>query len=623
MPLAEPTLPNLAIEQLATRARALGVDCETLYGTLRLPSRINRALIHALHGPAIFAPAYFGVDAVQVADEVTAALMHSGAGDVDPDEMALDYIEAIDDADQCIERCLNDIPTHRYSLVGFSIGFDSQKLPSAALAKRLREREPSLHILAGGTGCDGPMGRALLETFREFDGVLQGEADATFLDTLKALHGKIPLSNVPNLIYRERDEIHETSAIESPVVESLPLPDYTAFLDQLARSEYTDGLRVLFFESSRGCWWGDAHQCRFCGIMAIGSTDYRSVSPGEVLETIAELERYDPDILYATDAVLDRGYFRTVLPTLAENRRYKTSPDRPLLFYEIKPPLRRSEVELLADAGIRIVQPGIESFSTRLLRLMRKGSTAIKQVELLKWLKAYEVRPAYGLIAGVPGETEDDYQDSINVMRLIHHLYPPAGVNELALHKFSPYAKDPSAFGIVNIRPFELQRITYRTDDATLSRLCYQLDFDVLGDRHRPPLAAARRSFEAAVLAWREAYEVGGSQLLCAGVEHHEVVVRRAAGRIDFEILDGLEARVARECASVTSLSRLCVLVDEPVDMVLPRIEALCGKGLMLHLDDRYLSLAVPSSHAAAEEGGNLARRVDAAVASMAGEQKC
>jgi radical SAM superfamily enzyme YgiQ (UPF0313 family) len=71
-------------------------------------------------------------------------------------------------------------------------------------------------------------------------------------------------------------------------------------------------------------------------------------------------------------------YFKTVLPRLAESGSYT-------IFYEIKANLRREQVHLLADAGVRWIQPGIESLDDNALRLIGKGNSTLMNVQLLKW----------------------------------------------------------------------------------------------------------------------------------------------------------------------------------------------------------------------------------------------
>ena len=80
------------------------------------------------------------------------------------------------------------------------------------------------------------------------------------------------------------------------------------------------------------------------------------------------------------------------------------------LFYEVKANLRLQQVALLAAAGIDRIQPGIESLSDHVLKLMRKGTTALQNVQLLKWCREHGVKAEWNVLYGFPGELPEDYE---------------------------------------------------------------------------------------------------------------------------------------------------------------------------------------------------------------------
>ena len=57
------------------------------------------------------------------------------------------------------------------------------------------------------------------------------------------------------------------------------------------------------------------------------------------------------------------------------------------LFYETKANLRFEQLATLWKGGVRWIQPGIESFSNPVLRLMKKGTTAFQNIQLLRWCR--------------------------------------------------------------------------------------------------------------------------------------------------------------------------------------------------------------------------------------------
>ena len=79
------------------------------------------------------------------------------------------------------------------------------------------------------------------------------------------------------------------------------------------------------------------------------------------------------------DNIMPHEYFRTMLPTLAQ------ADLSAHIFYEQKANLNLRQVKSLRDAGVAIIQPGIEALSSPLLRLMRKGVTAEQNIRLLRY----------------------------------------------------------------------------------------------------------------------------------------------------------------------------------------------------------------------------------------------
>src|SRR5262249_45381988 len=135
----------------------------------------------------------------------------------------------------------------------------------------------------------------------------------------------------------------------------------------------------------------------------------------------------------AVDNILDMSY----LTTLCE--RLRAAPWDPNLFFEVKANLTRSQIRLLRAAGIQRIQPGLESLSSHVLTLMRKGTTMLVNAQLLKWAHYYGISVFWEIIPGFPGETEQDYQEQIELTPSLSPLPPPQGVGPVWLERFSPY----------------------------------------------------------------------------------------------------------------------------------------------------------------------------------------
>ena len=214
-------------------------------------------------------------------------------------------------------------------------------------------------------------------------------------------------------------------------------------------------LPTLLLETSRGCWWGAKHHCTFCGLNG-GTMHFRSKSPaaGRSRRSRGCLRR---------GRRLGRGgrqhprhaLLLHLLPELAR----RGAPVE--LFYEVKANLTRAQVAALARPGVRHVQPGIESLSDHVLRLMRKGTTALQNLQLLKWCTEYGVVPEWNFLYGFPREDPTEYERMADLVDSLGHLPPPSGSGPLRLDRFSPYHEAPADYGISGVRPLAPYRHLY------------------------------------------------------------------------------------------------------------------------------------------------------------------
>ena len=227
----------------------------------------------------------------------------------------------------------------------------------------------------------------------------------------------------------------------------------------------------ILIETARGCWWGAKQHCTFCGLN--GETmAFRAKSAERVLGEIErQLQRYGVRHFQAVDNIISHDYFRTLLPMLAERKLGVT------FFYEIKSNLRREQIQLMRDAGILAVQPGIESLSSHVLKLMRKGVTGIQNVQLLKWCREYGIEVAWNLLYGFPGETAEDYDEIARYASAITHLKAPGTIAPIRLDRFSPNFTQAEHFGIADIRPFSMYKFVYPLPEAEVANLAYFFEY--------------------------------------------------------------------------------------------------------------------------------------------------
>jgi ribosomal peptide maturation radical SAM protein 1 len=198
--------------------------------------------------------------------------------------------------------------------------------------------------------------------------------------------------------------------------------------------------------------------------------------------------------------ILDMHYFQDLLPTLAKT-------DRSLcLFYEVKANLNREHIRILYEAGVHRIQPGIESMSDHILKLMRKGTTALRNIQLLKWCKAHGISVDWNILYGFPGETSADYAAMLPLLEQIRFLGPPSACGPVRMDRFSPYFNAPEAFGLINVRPLAPYRYLYPFAEESLQKIAYYFDYNYTAEVDPTGFAA---SVIAYVNEWQQQPEYG------------------------------------------------------------------------------------------------------------------
>ncbi len=286
-----------------------------------------------------------------------------------------------------LEHLVDKYHLDQYDLLGFTSMF-SQNLACFAMARHIRERNPRVIIVMGGANCESPMGQELVKNVPAVDYVFSGPALKSFPAFLQhCMNGEHErCAAIPGVFSKDNKlpkQGHHTIGEEFDIDETIPL-NYDAFI-RLIEEKYPDcNLEIILpFETSRGCWWGERAHCTFCGLNGM-TMSYRAMHPARAVELISSLFRYSSQAvrLESVDNIMPKEYLESVFP------RLKT-PESMYIFYEIRSDLAGKEMQVLSDARVKVVQPGIESFATSTLKLMKKGTTTLNNKAILINLHIY------------------------------------------------------------------------------------------------------------------------------------------------------------------------------------------------------------------------------------------
>jgi ribosomal peptide maturation radical SAM protein 1 len=267
-------------------------------------------------------------------------------------------------------------------------------------------------------------------------------------------------------------------------------------------------------------------------------------------------------------------------------------------YYETKANLKKHEMRLLRDAGVRMIQPGIESLSTPILKLMRKGTTALQNVRFLKWCAEMGIIPDWNLLYGFPGEAPEEYSRMADVMLSLTHFTPPCSVHPICINRFSPYHKTPEEFGIRIRGPKPWYRYLHDTDEEGLNNLAYFFEHDY--DDGRDPEDYVKPVREVTE-SWNQDAEENFRKLTVKrGPGFVQVVDRRTNGKGGTYTLDGVAGEAYLACERGATPGKIWNGLSREFRSGVTQgdvrdfLQQMVKQRLVFEENDHYLSLAIP-----------------------------
>jgi B12-binding domain/radical SAM domain protein len=276
-------------------------------------------------------------------------------------------------------------------------------------------------FIAGGPHPSG----APEETLEYFDYVVIGEGEETLPELVKTVQEKEDPEKVPGIAYREAETGKVVMTPKRPYVN---LDSYPCFDPHKLRAP---------IEISRGCPWG----CKYCQTPRLFGREVRHRS----IDSIVKNAGYYDDLRfiasnafgYGSDGIHPR--FDKVEKLLSALHKL---PDKKIFFGTFPSEVRP---EFVTDESVELVRKycandslsvGVQSGSDRILKEIQRGHTVGDSISAVECCLEHEIVPAVDFIFGLPTETEEDQEKSLNLVRWIckkggtvraHYLTPLPG----------------------------------------------------------------------------------------------------------------------------------------------------------------------------------------------------
>lgn len=590
MPLANVNGPSVAMGTLKADLDVHGIGARVYYPSCWFADTLGRETLWTLqHAPPtwrvpewLFAEAMWGPDPARHVWHWQTCASNGGAPDAATRVRLRDARRRVE---EFLVRCVETIPWAALKIVGFTVS-SHQRLAVMALARELKRRYRALHVVLGGPACHGPAGPALLRAFPFVDAVCVGDGERVFAVHIRGILGEQPPGPVPN--FCRQGETAPPSVTTWRDLDALPDPDYDAYVER-PPAEIPKERRVLFMEMARGCWWGERQPCTFCGHNG-ACMSFRQKSCDRTYAELGRLRRrygHFTQMVHFTDSILPSAAFDQLLPRLAEK------PLAIRLGAQTRSTLTRDQVHLCRRAGIVRLTLGVESLSTRLLQLMGKGVSAIRNIQTLKWCRQHGIRVDWNILLGIPGERADDYRRLPELARTLVHLEPPLSVHRVVFVRWSEYVRSPERYALRNLRPHPTYRSCYpEVDEQLLFDVVEEFTCDFEGQDEIENYAADVR---IAAEDWRSVQERSALFSVPDGDTLNVVDLRGQTRRL--VPLRGLERKIYEACDAARSANSLVASAGGDAEAVQAALDWLTEAGLLLSMDSRYLSLAIPLGH--------------------------
>lgn len=493
------------------------------------------------------------------------------------------------EAPKFIDFCVDSVDWSRFGLIGFSVVFQ-QTLASIALARALKKRHPSIPIIMGGASFEDDIAEEVMRGCPQVDFVHCGDGEESFPQMVRRLYDGDSMQGLPGIMWRDNGSLaYAGRAPNLKDMNKTPAPDFDEYFYARNQAGFRNGNIddvLLPIETARGCWWGMKNHCTFCGLNRSGM-EFRAKSTENILEQLETLsKRYGILDFNAIDNIMAPEYTDKLFGRLIEAK----SDFR--IHYEIRPSLTRTQLKQMRMGGLFSVQPGVESFSTHLLKVMKKHTTGMRNLELIKWCTYYGINNLYNILVRFPGETVEDYRLHSEIIPKIVHWQAPWAIAQARADRGSPMYTDPESQSITSMVPsacydylfpkelFNLQRVSYYFDhqmENTLSESQYDELFGIVDGwqqrwRQRP------RPF----LTYRKAM---ATMLIDDGRN----------GSVKTTTYSGDAVALYEYCADAHSGKEIAAKFAG-AGWTEAALTEFIERDFMIHLDGRYLSLALPAN---------------------------
>ncbi len=324
--------------------------------------------------------------------------------------------------DAFVEETADKILAKQPKIVSFYCRCDCF-LVNIRIAQRIKKINEDITIVFGGPQADA-VSDYLLNEIPEVDYCCSGEGEETVYPLMSGILNGGDVTGIDGLTYRDAQGVSVTNTrpVLKQSLDTLPFVDYSLVPEDAMQETAKNNAFPL--EVGRGC----PFNCAFCSTCLFWKRKFRIKTPERI---IAEIERVK-DMYGVSKFSFHHDLFTAKKQNVLDFCKYvkESGTDISWLCSSRIDTLDEETIEAMASSGLSGIYFGIETGSPRMQKITHKNLKIPQIIDVCKMLTDRDVRITASFIYGFPEETEEDLEQTLQLMRKLLEL----GVKSLQFH---------------------------------------------------------------------------------------------------------------------------------------------------------------------------------------------
>ena len=332
------------------------------------------------------------------------------------------------------------IKSEEFNIVGISCD-SGNRINCFKISESIKSFNKNILIVLGGIHAT-LFHKQILDKIPSVDFVVRGEGEITLFELISQIRDGGDFTSIKGLSYWKNNKILINQV--RPFIKNidfLPFIKYELFDFQKVKSFVFDPFLV---QATRGC----PCNCLFCAHVEMWARCYRFKSVPRIIEELRLLkEKYRIKKFSFSDVIptFDSNWFKAICNAMVKNKL-----DMKWMCFGKAGTVSKSLLEAMKEAGCDYLLYGIESFSDKMLKIMRKGFNSEMAVKSLNLTQDVGIKASFKLLFGMPGEDKKTLRETLLGFKKLNKGVVCSGINIFEPHPGSPIYHYLKKYNLIN-----------------------------------------------------------------------------------------------------------------------------------------------------------------------------